>query len=216
MLPIYVDKSLPTAADDNGIALSQSPGGAGNLTLNGVTVVSGVAYLAEARRVIITSAGNDSAKTFTVYGSRNGIPQQESFAGAAIGAAQSALDYDTITRIAVSAATAGAVIAGTNGVGSSRWVSVDGFIAPTGIAVAVVVEGTVNYTIQYTYDRYWLPPEQPNGPSREITVWDDSVLAAETTNGQTTFSFPVTGIRCTINSGTGSVQMTVFQAGGIS
>ena len=48
------------ATNANGIALSQSRGSAGNLTLNGSLVSGGVANLVTAQFVGITSNGNDS------------------------------------------------------------------------------------------------------------------------------------------------------------
>ena len=72
------------AAAATGIALSQSGTAGTALTLNGSLVTSGVANLGSiARRVIVTSAGNDSTNTFTIVGTdRYGRTQTEVLTGA--------------------------------------------------------------------------------------------------------------------------------------
>src|SRR5580704_10734052 len=97
-LPNIFTQSLATASANN-VALSQSPG-AGAITLNGSTVSGGVATLDIQRRVIITSGGNDTGINFTVTGTNSaGFPISDTFAGANVGAAQSNLDFLTVTKI---------------------------------------------------------------------------------------------------------------------
>lgn len=67
MRPVLLTKTL-AAASVNAIAQSQSLGAAGNVTLNGATASGGLATLDTQRRVLITSAGNDSGISFTVFG----------------------------------------------------------------------------------------------------------------------------------------------------
>lgn len=214
MLRKVVTKTLATA-DDDGIAASQAVAGAGNLTLNGAfpAAETGGKNLLTGRHVIITSAGNDSGITFTIYGTVNGIPRIETIAGAAVGIAESQLNYDIVTRIAASGAAAGNVKAGTNGVGASEWQAVDVDLTPFVLAIAADVTGTINYTIQYTYDDFWTVPTQPGGASSISQAWPDPILAGETTDGDTTYNDPITGWRVLVNSGTGSVEVTAVQAG---
>src|SRR5580698_1874812 len=120
------------AAVSNGIALSQAVAGAGNLTLAGSLVTSGVATLdsgGAARRVVMASSGNDATVVFTITGtSRSGVVQTDTITGlngATTGF--STLDFATVTRISSSAATVGNITAGTNSIGSSPWV-VDNFL----------------------------------------------------------------------------------------
>lgn len=194
------------AATATNIALSQSPAGAGNLTLNGATVSGGVATLvtAGAALVIITSGGDDHLKTFTIYGTdESGIPQSEALAGGNIGVATSTLYYKTVTRIAISAASAGTVTVGTSGVGVTRWFNWNHHAQPCNVVHACVVAGAVNYDLQYTYD-----------PLSAVTkVWTDPGLAGQTASGEATYSFPIKGSRVILNSGTGTVTVTAIQAG---
>lgn len=50
------------------VCASQTPSGAGALTINGTAANNGVAYFGQMRRVYVTSAGNDSGVTFTITG----------------------------------------------------------------------------------------------------------------------------------------------------
>src|SRR6185437_3174379 len=119
MRPVTISKTL-AAASANNIALSQSPAGAGNLTLNGAAVAAGVATLDTQRRVLITSAGTDTGITFTVYGgNQSGSAISETVAGGSLGIPVSTTqDFLTVTRVAASGASASTVTVGTSGVGS--------------------------------------------------------------------------------------------------
>lgn len=162
--PINTTVTL-AAADDDGIALSQSPGAAGALTLNGAFVSGGVATLDAARRVIITSGGNDSAKTFTVVGTGGAWLGDriitETISGANIGAAQTTQDFLTITSVTISAASAGTVKVGTNGVGSGAWVVWSNYPSDFQVGYAGwVLSGSPTWEIEFTMDDpfgTWLP-----------------------------------------------------------
>ena len=61
---IYFEQTITlTAADDNGISTSQTPSGAGNLTITGALAAAGVATLDIARRVAVYSGSNISTRT---------------------------------------------------------------------------------------------------------------------------------------------------------
>lgn len=103
------------AADPDGVAASQTPTEAGDLTINGAKASGGVATFGAARQVTITSAGNDAGRTFTVTGTDvNGDALTEAVTGANADTATSTKHFKTVTQIAVDAATAGAVTAGMN------------------------------------------------------------------------------------------------------
>lgn len=213
-IPVYITKAL-AAADDDNVAQSQTPSGAGNLTLNGVAVSGGVATFDTARRVILTFAGNETGHTFVVYGTdkvSGGNAIYESIAGTTAGVVSSTRDFGTVTRVSISTAATGAIKVGTNGVGATQWISSNYHVAPVNWSIACDVSGTVNYTVQYTYDDFWtLLPGQTQADVP--TAWPDPVLNSDTTDGETTFNFPITGWRVQINSGTGSVDIAGIQAG---
>lgn len=217
------------AAVANGIATSQAVGAAGPLTINGSLASGGVATMDVARRIIIASAGADSAKVFTVTGtSRDGNVQSETITGVATPTpVQSVLDYKTVTSIVASAATAGNITAGTNGVGSSVWV-VDNFLASSwGLAGAITGPAGTTYTLEYTIDdpnkigtSLVVSPQQFSvNPASFVPphVYAYSTIAAAT--GDNRFGFPEGPIfahRVTVNSGTGQVVMQSIQNGIIS
>lgn len=205
----YLSKTLATASA-TAIATAQAVAGAGNLTLDGATVAAGIATLDTPRRVLITSAGNDAGITFTVYGTTNGTYSvSETVTGAAIGTVATQRDFLTIARVAASGAAAANVSVGTNTVGSSPWILVSNYSDPVSQGIAVVVTGTVNYSVEYTYDNFI----DTTVPAAIPVVFTDPVLAAETTTGDTNFDTPFTGWRVTINSGSGSLAIKGIQAG---
>lgn len=92
------------------------------------------------------------------------------------------------------------------GTGSSGTAAMDHYRDPFNVGIGVVVSGTVNYTIQHTYDDIFDPAVTP--------VWfDHATLASQTGNGQATYTYPVRGIKVLVNSGAGTVTATVIQAG---
>ena len=108
-----IDFGTPNVLDADGYAKSQSPSGAGNLTLDGA--LAGTADVA--RNVTITSGGDDRARTFTVYGTDHyGVTLVETITGVNNNVAAGKKAFKTVTRIAVDDATAAAVTAGTGDV----------------------------------------------------------------------------------------------------
>ncbi len=102
--------------DPDGIAASQSVGSATTMTINGALASSGSVTLNVSKFVSITSAGNDSSRTFTVVGTDStGSAQTEVITGANTKTALGNLDFKTITSITTNGATAGAVTAGVVG-----------------------------------------------------------------------------------------------------
>lgn len=95
-------------------------------------------------------------------------------------------------------------ITSKTGSGSSSPLVINTNTTPVNVGFAVVVSGTVNYTVQHTYDN-------PNGT---LTTWfDHPSVAAETTNQEGSYTTPVTAIRVTVNSGSGTATMSAVQAG---
>lgn len=200
-----------TASSANAIALSQTPN-AGPLTLNGALASGGVATLPQPRRVLITTTGNESAKTFTITGTDwSGSPISETVTGPNIGTVQSVLDYLTVTKITISANAAAALTVGDSGVASSPWIRFDGWAAPS-INAGCVATGTVNYTVQVSMDD---PNDASNSISPALMTWNnwpDTVFAGATGSFQSVVAFIPIFVRIVLNSGAGSVRGTFQQA----
>jgi hypothetical protein len=197
------------APDDNGISASQSLGAAGNLLINGALASGGIATLDVPRRVLITSAGNDSSLTWIVTGTgANGLSLTESLAGGNAVGVYTNHDFSTVTSIHGSAATASTVIAGTNGIASSVPIIMDTIVNPATYGAAAVVSGTVNYSIEKSYDDFApLFDLNANTP----TWFPTSGFSGQTTNQSGTIAGPCTMIRLTVNDGTGSVSMKLIK-----
>lgn len=204
------------AASANNIALSQTPLAAGNLTIAGAAATAGVATLDAARRVLFTPAGAeaDNSTIWTVYGTnRAGAAIQETVAGVDNpSVAYTNQDFLTVTRIAVNKAQAGAVTVGTNGIASSAWFMLSNANNPINLGVGVTVTGTINFSIEYTY-------QDPNvlALGSYPSVWTQAALAAKTANTDGSFSFPMWGARLTQNSfSTGATASATFLQSGLA
>ena len=201
------------AAVANNIATSQSPGSAA-LTLVTVPVIIDSATTnnsAIGRRVIVTSGGNDTGINWVVVGTNSsGTTITDVFPGVSGGAAQSNLDFVNVSSITPSGAVATTALAGTNGVGSSPWVTWNYSVNPPinlGFAVEVV-SGAVNYTVQYTYDD---PNNLLGGALFPLAF--SSILNAASTTLDGTLSTPFVATRVVVNSGTGVIRCRFVQAG---
>lgn len=90
------------------------------------------------------------------------------------------------------------------GVGSSASLVMNTNISPFNVGFGVVVSGTVNYTVQHTFD----------DPAVGFTTWfSHPTIASETTNQDGNYAFPVTGIKLLVNSGDGTATLNLIQAG---
>jgi hypothetical protein len=104
----------------NNICTTQTPAGAANLTINGAAASGGIAYLGIPKRVYITTAADETAKTFTIYGT-NTSPSGglygvvETITGASTSVTSTSALFQTVTRIAASGATTGAITVGAYG-----------------------------------------------------------------------------------------------------
>jgi hypothetical protein len=216
MRPITVSVGPLAAASVNNIALSQTPGAAGALTLNGSLVPTtgddaGNAVLDNPRRILITTA--DTTHTFTIVGeSATGTLLTESFLVST--ATYSQLDYAEIIAITINGAATAAVTVGTNGIASTPWVRFDDY-APAPVSIQCTASGTVNYTVQQTMD-------DPNSPTNPVTpsavTWvatSDTAAVGATASLQTNYAFAPVFARVLLNSGTGTVTATFLQSGAV-
>lgn len=208
MRPITATVGPLAAASANNIALSQTPGAAGALTLNGSLVVAGVAVLDNPRRVLITTA--DTTHTFTVTGATPTGSVISEVVGPITTSAYTVQDFKTVTSVVINAAATAAVTVGTNGIASTPWVRLDEWAQPP-VSIQCDVTGTVNYTVQSSND-------DPNSPTDPVipsaTTWistNDTNAVGATAAVQTNYLFAPTFVRALLNSGTGSVAMKVIQ-----
>ena len=104
------------AADDDGISASAQVANNAALVIGGALASGGSVTLSNARKLTITSGGNDSGISFTIVGTDiNGTAQTESLTGANAGVATSAALFLTIASITAVGDPAGTVEAGISG-----------------------------------------------------------------------------------------------------
>jgi hypothetical protein len=210
MRQIVVTLGPLTAASANAICLSQTPLAAGSLTINGALASGGAATLDVARRVLITSAANDSARSFVVTGTDySGGVISETVTPGPNPSVFTNLDFKTVTSITVDAATAGAITVGTNGVASSQPIPLDIHGRPE-VSLQVAVTGTVNYTLSQSLDNPWT---NTNPNTWTWLAHPDANLVAATASKQGNYAYVPAMTRITLNSGTGSVKYTIVQSG---
>ena len=90
------------------------------------------------------------------------------------------------------------------GVGSSSALVMNTEVTPFNVGFGVLVTGTVNYTVQHTFD----------DPSVGFTTWfSHPTVASQSTNQDGNYAFPVTGIKVLVNSGDGTATLKLVQAG---
>jgi len=190
-------------------AVTASGAATGNIS---VGVNGQLATMDNPRRLLLTTSANDTGKTFTITGTDwNGSTVTETLTGVNNSTAFTVRDYKTITSIFISAASAGTVTFGTNGIASSRPIFLDRYaLAPT--ALQATVSGTVNYTVQQTLD-------DPTDVGYTSTTWvnyPDGTMASATATAQGSYANLPTCTRITLNSQTnpGFVVFSVLQASG--
>ena len=74
----------------------------------------------------------------------------------------------------------------------------------------VVTSGAPTYTVQHTFDNL----SNSTGTATGFTTWfNHPTVAGQSTNADGNYAFPVSGIRVNVTGGTGTVTLTVIQAG---
>lgn len=93
------------------------------------------------------------------------------------------------------------------GVGQTAIVPMDYALAHFSASAAVIVDGTVTFNIEHTYDNVL--------DSAVTPVWfAPAADAGKTANHDKAYSAPIRGVRANVTAGTGTVTMTVLQGHG--
>lgn len=201
------------SASTTNIRTASAISAAGSVTLNGTLVSGGVATLDKPRRILFTFASSEVGHNYVLTGTNwGGNVIGETIVGTAPGAVASVLSYATLTSVVADAASTGNVSIGTNALATSPWVQFDRY-AKGGVAIQLVVTGTVNYTLQQTLDD---PNSTVNPVLPQNMTWfssADTAVVAVTASAQTNYMFPPVWARILLSSGTGSVAGTFVQGG---
>lgn len=90
------------------------------------------------------------------------------------------------------------------GTGQTAWIPLDYKQSPFNVGFGVVVNGTVTYDIEHTFDDVFDSAVTP-------TAFKHSVLTAQTTNKDGNYIVPIRAIRINNTAGTGSTTVTLLQ-----
>ena len=168
----------------------------------------GVAQLGGQRQVAFESGGDISTVVFTITGTdESGALISEDITGINSSSVLTTLNYDTVTQIAADAAFATDVEVGTTGVGASQTVPLDQYLTPFNVSLALVITGTVDVTVEFTFDDVFGDFPGPHS-------WTDHPdLTNISADADATFISPVSACRLLTNSGDGEAVLRIIQAG---
>jgi len=90
------------------------------------------------------------------------------------------------------------------GTGTTAWIPLDYKQSPFNVGMGIVVNGTVTYDIEHTFDDILAQGTTP-------TAFKHSSLTAQTTNKDGNYAFPIRAIRINNTAGTGTTTLTILQ-----
>jgi archaellum component FlaF (FlaF/FlaG flagellin family) len=91
--------------------------------------------------------------------------------------------------------------------GSSNAIVINTNTNPCNIGFGVIVDGTVDYTVEHTFD-------DPSSDLNDGATWFPHPTVFElAVNADGNYAFPITGVRLTVNSGGGTATLKLVQAG---
>ena len=199
----------PVASDDNYVAESQTPAAGGAQAL---TLTAAAATIDPPCHLLVTCAGSDAARTFTVVGTdRNGNTITEAIAGSAGGTTAGTLNFAGVTSVTVDDDTAGAVEVGTADELEGAWVVLDYLDEAFNCSIAVGLSSDADFTygVETTTSNVFDVGEHA------ATAIAHGTVTAETTDQAGTITSPVFAIRVAVTSFVaGSAVLSGLLAGG--
>ena len=95
------------------------------------------------------------------------------------------------------------------GTGVSAPIALDHYISPFNIGFGAVVSSTATFSVQHTFDDIFSPTYVPASG----TWFNHPNFTSATATGDGNYAFPVTAVRLNVTASTGSVSLTLIQAG---
>jgi hypothetical protein len=196
-------KQLDIDLDDvdvDGIAASQSPDEDAALLLNGALGTT----LDFARQLIVTTGGNTTGTTLTIVGTdENGAAISEAVADVNTTAETTAY-FKTITSATLSGSDPNTTYTlGTVDEAVTKLFNLQSRNEQAA-TVAVIVTGTIDFTVQETFDDYYT-----NGMA-SLAWFDVTALASKTANTRAQLTKGATGMRVKVNSYTNGAELRVM------
>lgn len=191
-----------SAEDDNKFAESQTPaaGGAQALTLTSSLTNT------YAQHILVTCAGADAARTFTVVGTdRYGNAITEVIAGSNGGTTTGTKNFASVTSVTVDDDTAGAVEVGIAASGEGPWIPLNW--RGGDIGVVCEISGSPNYGLELTNDDV----QAAGFLEDDAPAIQHATLTNESTNQLGAITEPFRACRLELNAA-GTVTATLVQA----
>jgi hypothetical protein len=195
----------PINVDADGICASQTPaaGGVQSLTIAGALTSGGAFHVNDTAgysagiagvQIGVTSAGNDTGRTFTVTGTdENGNAVVEAITGASGGTAESATYWRTVTGITTDNNTAGAVTVGPVDEIITKTIALN-HLSGNPVTVAVLgLSGTCQFDIDETFE------DVANDGSTSSTNWI-AAQSNKTADLAASLTLSATGVRLKFDS----------------
>ena len=196
------------AADGDSIAAPQLLNASGAITLNGSSVISGVATFTSSPAYITITNEKSTAVTFIVTGTKPGgvTAQTDTISFTASGTVTGSIAFATVTQITASAPTSATISVGNADIGYTDWIPLDIYTPNQATNISANASGTVNYSVEYTnedpFDRSIVHLAVPH-PAASLT---------NATGDETQFTTTIMrAVRLKVNSGTGSIRFTIVQ-----
>lgn len=197
-------------ADADGICASQTPnsGGSQALTLNGALASNGSVTFESPHKIVLTSAGNDSSRTFTIVGTDvRGISMIETRAGGNATAVESVEYFKTVESVTIDDNSAGAITVGVNGKSTSNWGVMDTTGVSVGFGCVLSSDGNLTYEIQHTFD------DIQDIDTTDFTWFTHEMVSAKTDNQDGNYAFGCSCVRAVVTSFTaGTLKTTLIGA----
>jgi hypothetical protein len=207
--------TLVPRVDADGLAASQTPAGAGAVTLDGALISGGVWTGNGCGQLVAIASGSDiSNRTFVVTGKDvDGKSVTETITGPNNTTVNGSTYFSYISGITISGAAAGAITIGFAGEASSPTFTVNYKYKNFKASVGGVVTGTITYTVQHTLDQVFASDWYAS--SGKWLDHDDTNLVGASTDKDGNYAYPPAAVRCKIPTVTdgGTVKFTVIVPG---
>ena len=215
MRPIIIDLVLDTP-DVNNVFEDQTTAGAADFSLDGAGVTGGVWTSGDgfAKKISFESSGNFAAATLTITGFsdiQKNHPITNAISGPNNATVESTKYFAVITSIATDAIIGTNIESGFVDEAVTNPVPLNWRASPFTVGLVAVVTGTVNYTLQHSFD-------DPQNGGESITWLDydisDMVAATATADGNYSASIRASRIKINTHSAGAAVKTTWIQGAG--
>jgi len=211
MRPISISYT-PTPLDANDIAPAGTGGTSGVAFVLAAGWISGGYDVGDsmAHQITIAPSGSVTGSYIITGTDSDGRAQTETLATNTTNTVTSTKYWLTVTEIlAPSGIGAETVTIGWNGVAVGQTIPLNWKQKPFSVGLAVDVTGTIDVTVQHTFDNVWTDNAQPS----TFKWFPHATIVAKTADTDSNYAYPCTATRLLVNSVSsgGSVVFKIVQ-----